>query len=145
MSIIGNKSAAILLISKNCRAILGTYEAEPNAKEETFKTFDADIQIGDLVVVPSTTRHRVTIVKITAVDVRVNYESTQEIRWVIGKVDLAKHDLVISREKEMLDKIDRADEHEREERLREQLLKHAGAEIMQTEIVAIGDDRRDKK
>ena len=59
-----NKTTAVFLINDRVRAIRAAYEADTptqKAGTELFKTFDPDIQVGDLVNVVSTTRHLVTL------------------------------------------------------------------------------------
>ena len=86
-----NYSTAILLINTNCRAILGTYEADvegqPPVKRELFKTFDDTIAVDDIVMVPTNTRHKVTAIKVVEIDVEWDVNVQGEVKWIIGKVD----------------------------------------------------------
>lgn len=55
-----NYSTAVILLNKNIRTVQATYEPDRvgvDAKRSIFKTFDSSIQVDDIVVVPSTTRH----------------------------------------------------------------------------------------
>jgi len=92
-----NYSTAILLINPACRAIKAIYEPDPTdenrprAKRTLFKTFDRSIKAGDIAMVPSTTRHMVTTVKVTDVDVEWDVHSCEEVKWVIGVIDQAEY------------------------------------------------------
>lgn len=91
-----NYSTAILLINPACRAIKAIYEPDdpnesrPRAKRQLFKTFDPAIKPGDIAMVPSTTRHFVTTVKVTDVDVEWDVHNCEEVKWVIGVIDQAE-------------------------------------------------------
>jgi hypothetical protein len=92
-----NYSTAILLINPACRAIKAIYEPDhepkgmgPLAKRQLFKTFDPAIKVGDIAMVPSTTRHLVTTVKVTDVDVEWDVHNCEEVKWVIGVIDQAE-------------------------------------------------------
>lgn len=65
-----DNSRIVFLINDQVRAVKAKYEDSGAA--EMFKTFDATIQVGDLAVVQSTTRHMMTVVKVTEIDVDVN-------------------------------------------------------------------------
>lgn len=84
-------TAATLLCCADARAIVCVYEEDAEKKpatRATFKTFDASIQVGDLVIVPTGTRHGMTVVRVVEVDYKVDYENLSErIRWIVQKVD----------------------------------------------------------
>ena len=73
-----------------CRAIRVNYDPDRNAgrREEEFKTVDPDIQVGDVVVIPTDTRHKATCVKVVAVDIDIDIESNEPIKWIIDRVDM---------------------------------------------------------
>jgi len=52
-----------------------------------FKTMDQDIKVGDFVVVPTDTRHGMTVNKVVAVDCEVNFESEVPVHWIVGTVN----------------------------------------------------------
>jgi hypothetical protein len=78
-----DNSKIVFLINDQARAIMATYE--PGAPAEMFKTLDDSISVNDLVVVQSTTRHMMTVVKVTAVDVDVNFDSTTPLKWIVPR------------------------------------------------------------
>lgn len=89
-----NYSIAVFLINKNARAIRAIYEADvPNnkAKRSLFKTFDPSIAVDDLVIVPTDTRHNFTVVKVVETDIDLDFDTTENVQWIVGRVDLANH------------------------------------------------------
>ena len=78
-----NYSLSIFLIRQDVRCVAGIYEAkvdgQPEPKRGLFKTLDPSIQVGDFVPVPTTTRHRMTVNQIVAVDLDVDF--TPRSRW----------------------------------------------------------------
>lgn len=85
-----NYSTAIFLINKDVRAIAATYEGMPNEKPVIFKTLDPSIKVDDFIVVPTDTRHKMTVLKVVAVNVDIDFDSDKPMHWVIDKVD--RHD-----------------------------------------------------
>lgn len=86
-----NYSTAVFLINKNTRAVRATYECDTGAKRSLFKTFDQSIAIDDLVIVPTDTRHKFTVVKIVEIDVDLDFDTTENVQWIVGRVDLSNH------------------------------------------------------
>lgn len=87
-----NYSTAILILKPEARCIKVIYEPDTELKKQTremFKTFDKSLKVDDFVVVPSGTRFNITVCKIVAVDVDDWMETLDELRWVIGRVDMA--------------------------------------------------------
>lgn len=90
-----NYSTAVFLINPNVRAVKAIYEAIPLSgpmqPETIFKTFDKSLKKGDLVLVPTQTRHCMTVVKITEVDVEVDPDTSTQIDWIIGLIDTTQY------------------------------------------------------
>ena len=89
-----NYSTAVFLINKNARAVRAIYEVDaPSnlAKRAMFKTFDQSVAVDDLVIVPTDTRHRFTVVKVVETDVDLDFDTTENIQWIVGRLDLANH------------------------------------------------------
>lgn len=102
-----NLSQAVFLVDPRVRAVIGVYEPEVidvngnvknynttkgSSNRRMFKTYDTSLKVDDLVVVPSTTRHKATIVKLVEVDAEVDFDSSDNVDWVIGKVTLADYE-----------------------------------------------------
>ena len=104
-----NYSTAVFLINKHVRAIIGTYEATDNAPRTIFKTLDDGIAVGDFVVVPTDTRHKMTIVKVVETDVDPDFESSTQVQWIVGKVDRADFELHLREEAQAITAIKAAE------------------------------------
>lgn len=111
-----DNSRIVFLINDTARAIMATYE--DNGTAEMFKTLDADIRVGDLVSVQSTTRHKVTICKVTEVEVDVNFDGTTPLKWIISRVDMAAFDQIIAGEAQAVSVVQAAELKRKKEELR---------------------------
>lgn len=114
-----NYTTAVFLINKHVRAVLGTYEAEDNAKRTVFKTLDETVQVGDFVVVPTDTRHKMTVCKIVETDVDLDFDSTVPVCWIIGKVDRVAHESVLAQEQVAIQAIKSAELRKKRDDLRQ--------------------------
>ncbi len=132
-----NYSRAIFLISDDVRAVNVTYEAGDDAPRTMFKTFDPDISPNDFVVVPTNTRHKMTVCKVVEVDVEPDLESGSHLDWIIGVVDRVNFEDITRQENEAIDKIKAAEKRRKREELRKALLADAEDEIKALPIASI--------
>ena len=125
-----NYSTAILLINPACRAIKAIYEPDPSdenrprAKRTLFKTFDRSIKAGDIAMVPSTTRHMVTTVKVTDVDVEWDVHTCEEVKWVIGVIDQAEYISLKSQEEAAINQIKESEKTFERNELKKKMFAH---------------------
>ena len=120
-----NYSIAVFLINKNVRAIACTYESDVAgrpAARTLFKSLDQHLRVGDFVVIPTDTRHGLTVVKIAEVDVDVDFDSQTQMAWIVGKVDLTDHNLVLSQEGQAIAAIKSAEKRKKADELRAALI-----------------------
>ncbi|MGH6890952.1 MAG: hypothetical protein ACREEP_01720 [Dongiaceae bacterium] len=122
-----NPMTAVFLINKYVRAVQATYE--DGHAPGTFKTLDQTICIGDLVVVPTDTRHKMTVVKVTAADVDIDFDSSAPVHWIIARVDLAAHKNTLEQEAAALAAIRSAELRKKRADLADSLLKDSMADI----------------
>ena len=108
-----NNSLAVFLIDDNIRAIKAEYE--PKATPATFKTFDDTIEEGDYVVVGSNTRHEMTVVKVTSVDITVDFDDQAKVEWVVGKVDVHDYRDTLGKEEMAIEAIKAAELRKKKE------------------------------
>lgn len=138
-----NFSSAVMLINQNIRAVIGVYEDEkeqPNQKKHIFKTLDQSIQIGSFAVVPTDTRHKMTVVKIIDVDVDVDFESDVQLNWIISNVDLGPNKLILEQESGWIERIKAADKNKKREELKKSLLSsYSGDGIEDMAIAQMSD------
>lgn len=87
-----NYSTAILVMNPEARCVKVIYEPDTDHTKQTrelFKTFDKSLKVDDFVVVPTSTRFNLTVCKIVAVDVDDWMDTSKELGWVVGRVDMA--------------------------------------------------------
>ncbi len=133
-----NYAKAIFLISDEARAIMAAYEAGDNALSSMFKTLDHSLGVGDFVVVQSNTRHHMTVCKITAVDVDVDFDASDEPQWVVGKVAKADFDELQRQENEAITKIKSAEKRKRRNELSEALIADVNGDLKALPIYTAG-------
>lgn len=126
-----NYSKAIFLISDDVRAVNVTYEKdEPDrpATRTMFKTLNPKIKVDDYVVVPTDTRHHMTVCKVAEVDVEVDLETGNDMEWIVGVVNRANFQKIKSQEGDAISRIKSAEKRRKREELRQALLDDVGEE-----------------
>lgn len=127
-----NYSTAIFLLSDKARAALVSYEPAGNGcKPETtlYKTLNPDIHAGDYVVVPTDTRHGMTVCKVEEIDVDPDIETSANVEWIIGVVNSADFEEIKQQENDAIAQIKSAEKRRKRDELREALLADAGDEL----------------
>lgn len=114
-----NQSKIIFLINDQVRAVRASYEN--GASSDEFKTLDQSIKVGDLAVVTSGTRHEMTVVKVTEVDFDLDLESSQDVRWIVQKIDKDGFDKIKAQEAEAITAVNAAERRRKREELRKTL------------------------
>lgn len=133
-----DNSRIVFLINDDVRAIMAKYEE--TGKEEMFKTFDKSIQKDDLVVVQSGTRHNMTVCKVSAVDVDVNFDATNALLWVVQKIDKPSFDKIIEQEAQAISAVQAAELRRKKDELRRTMFKDHEASIAALALTSHGDD-----
>jgi len=114
-----NYSTAIMLFNEDIRPIHTIYEPDTDQKKQPrylFKSLDKTLKEGDYVVVPTDSRHKMTVVQVAEVDVEVDFESGVHINWIVSKVDTESAGEVAAYEKKCVDLMKAAEKrHQREE------------------------------
>lgn len=122
-----NYSTAIFLINPKVRAIAAIYEPDTDSRKAprtTFKTFDQTLSVGDYILVPTDTRHKMTVNKVVEVDLEPDLESHTQMNWVIGVVDRAAYEEVLAQETRAIDLMKAAEKTHAREELRKKMLAH---------------------
>ena len=124
-----NYSTAVFLINKNVRCISATYEVDTDptsdtgkAKRTLFKTLDADIVKGDLVIVPTSTRHGMTVVRVVETDVEVDFDSTHQMTWIVDVVQQENYTRNLRAEDQAINAIRSAEKRKKADELRAALI-----------------------
>ena len=118
-----NYSTAVFLINDDVRAIACTYEVAENAKREVFKTLDKSIAKDDFVVVPTDTRHKMTVVKVVEVDVDVDLDSNTPMQWIVGAIERSDHDRILKMEEQAIETIKSAEKRKKRDEMRAAIFK----------------------
>lgn len=122
-----DNSRIVFLINDQARAVVGTYE--DNASTEMFKTMDQSVTVGDMVAVQSTTRHKITVVKVTEVDVDVNFDSTSPLKWIVQRLDAPAFDRILAQEAQAISAVQQAELRRKKEELRKTMFADHEASI----------------
>lgn len=124
-----NYSSAVMLINQNIRAIHVSYEkkdeTKPNAPEPTrytFKSLDQSLKVGDYVIIPTDSRHFMTVGRVEAVDVDVDFESDIQLKWIIDRVNREVHDTVLLEEGKWIEALKVAEKRRKREEIKKSLL-----------------------
>jgi hypothetical protein len=122
-----NYSTAIFLINPKVRAIAAIYEPDTDSRKAprtVFKTFDQTISTGDYILVPTETRHKMTVNKVVEVDVEPDLESAACMHWVIGTVDRVAFEDVLTQEARAIELMKAAEKTHAREELRKKMMAH---------------------
>lgn len=125
-----NNSTLIFLINKKARAVACVYDPEAYAaKKETptvFKTLDPAVTVGDYVVIPTGTRHNMTVVQVVSTTIEIDLDSSVEVKWIVSRVDRTNLERLEAMEADLVSRVHNAEKEKRREALRDTLLQAAG-------------------
>jgi hypothetical protein len=135
-----NLSTAIFLVNKDVRAVRVSYDpnGDPNGSY-VFKTLDQMIAVGDLVIIPTSTRHGFTVASVAAVDVDINLDDAVQYKWIAGRFDKAGYDDVLEKEAKVVDVVRRAEFRRKREQLGEAILANSRDELRTLELTSKPD------
>lgn len=146
-----NHSTTIFLVNEHVRAIACAYEEIDMSKDTTkmkytpaylsgaslpksaaiFKTMNKDIKVGDFVTVPTETRVGMTVCKVIAIDVEIDFESDKECHWIVGTVDTTGFEEVRQWEERVIIAVKKSDVTQKREVLGAELKASMGDNIPQ--------------
>ena len=136
-----NYTTAVFLINSDVRAIMVSYEPDEERTKNNrvvFKTFDKTIQKDDLVVVPTNTRHSMTVCKVVDVDVDIDFDSDVPVAWVVERVDQAAYAQILGREAEAITVIKSAEKTRKRAELRNAMLADSSEALKALPITLLG-------
>lgn len=136
-----NYSTAVFLINKHVRAVKATYEANDGAQQTTFKTLDPAIAVGDFVIVPTDTRHKMTVCKVVETDCDIDMDSPAKVEWIIGRVDRDGYETTLKNEAQAVQQIKAAELRKKREDLANNLLANHLDTIKALPIAAMNGDK----
>lgn len=121
-----NYSTAIFLINSDVRAVSVSYEQDAEGKGvkpfHLFKTFDPEVAVSDFVVIPTGTRHNMTVARVEEVDIEVEVDTGVDMKWLVGRVDTAAYGVVVAQEAEAIQTIKSAEKRAKQDELRAKLI-----------------------
>lgn len=121
-----NYSTAIFLVNKDARAVSVSYDRSADGKGvqpfTPFKTFDRKLKVGDLVIIPTDTRHLMTVGRVEEVDVEVDFDSGVQMKWLVDAVDTGAYHSILSQEGEAIQAMKSAEQRSKREELARKLL-----------------------
>ncbi len=108
-----NLSTAIMLVNESVRSVKVTYDTDykNNNPNYFFKTLDPDLKVDDYVVIPTDTRHGMTVCKVAEIDFIVDFNAPTQFRWVVGKVDNKAYEDVLRQESIVVARMAKAEEN----------------------------------
>lgn len=129
-----NYSTAIFLGNPDVIAVKARWQDPDNStnrnltKEEWFKTFDRSLKRDDIIIVPTPSRIGFTTAKVLSIEPSIDLDHPEEVRWIVGKVDLSEYQRVIDTEALVIEKIKRAEFQKRRKELMANLAEEGDAE-----------------
>lgn len=126
-----HSSRKVFVLNKDILCVKTTYDAHEGADQKEYKTFDTTLEVGGLVLVPTGTRHKFTVVKIAAIKVKPDWESDKPIEWIVGKVDTSHFENVQAQETRILETVNEAERAQRAKEIKETMFAHVGPKTLQ--------------
>lgn len=121
-----NYSSAIFLVNKDVRAVLTSYERDTEGKGVKpwipYKSMNHDLKPGDYVVVPTDTRHQMTVVRVEAIEDDVDPASPVQLKWIIDGVEMGAYNEILTAEAGAIERIKSAEKRAAREELANKLL-----------------------
>lgn len=132
-----NYSTAVFLINDDVRGIACTYEEGEKATRTIFKSMDRSICAGDFVIVPTDTRHKMTVVKVVETDVDVDLDSPVQMNWIIGKVARADYESLLAMEEDAIETIKSAEKRKKRDEMRAAIFKDREAMLNDLQLTKL--------
>jgi hypothetical protein len=120
-----NYSTAVFLMNEHVRCVLATYELDtdnPKAKRTPFKTLDTSVRVGSYVIVPTDTRHGLTVVRVVETDIDVDFDAPEQMKWIVGLVDRSPYEETLRIEEEAISAVKSAEKRKKADELRKALI-----------------------
>lgn len=134
-----NKTTAIFLVRKDVRCISVSYDKTTDSRTgkvvpidtKSFKTVDQTIQPKDFVLIPTDSRWGFTVGRVEAVDLHVDFDSNEQMRWVVSKIDTKTFNTMLEAEAKMMDTVADADRKHREMELKSKLFANVDPSLLE--------------
>jgi len=114
-----DNSKLVFLINTQVRAVSVDYDPDRvGAKPTVYKTMDPDLAVGDMVVVQSGTRWKMTTAKVVEVDLDMDFDSGVKIEWIVTRIDQEVFNRVLAQEAEAVSTFRRVELKKKRDALR---------------------------
>jgi hypothetical protein len=126
-----NRTTAIFLVNPSVRCVSVAYDVALNGKGErigkdvkSFKTLDPAIKAKDLVLIPTDSRWGFTVGRVEEIELHVDYDSPEQMRWIVGVIDTSSYEEMLTAETEMMNAVAEADREHRRQELADKMFKN---------------------
>ena len=127
----------IFLLSDTVRGVRVQYDPkDTNKKGYLFKSMDESLEEDDLVIIPTDSRHGMTVGKVMGFDDEIDLDMDMELKWILGRVDTQAADSIIEQEQTAITAADRAEKDKRRKELREALMEQTGGALEKLAITS---------
>ena len=99
---------------------------------------DTSIRVGSYVVVPTATRHGLTVCRVEEVDYHVDFDLPEPMKWIVARVDKGPYEETIRVEEEAIAAVRSAEKKKKSDELRKALILDREA-LKTLAISTIGD------
>lgn len=126
MTDIMNKSLiAFLAEGSTVKGVLTVYDEEKykeGLETPTFyKTTMQNIKVGDIAIVPTSTRFGFTTNKVVEVDVEPDFGWTREVKWIVGALGTEAYEQCLEYEKAIMDAFQKSERDKLKRKMKKQL------------------------
>lgn len=125
---IQNKSMAVFVMNEEVRGIKAVYE-DIHETPAFYKTFDQNVKVGQLIVVPASTRLGFTTNKVVEVDVEPDINRSGEVKWIVGSVSLENYESCLEQEQEMITQLNALEKRKAREAVKAEMEKSFGEDL----------------
>ena len=137
-----NYSALAALLNENVKAVGVQFSGYAPETIYAYKT-TLDLNIGDIVVVPSLSKQtdeiKYSVAEVVTFDVEIDHESRLTYRWVVDRVNFDMYDDTINKEEDMIETVKVAEREKKKKTIAETLMEHLPADITQIAFGKVDD------
>lgn len=137
-------SRMIFAISDTVQCVEVQYDPENGPSKTEHKTLIPDLAVDDMVVVQTRSRHKMTIGKVTRLNIEPDLDSSQEMLWAYSKVDAAAIGDLHQQEDDAIETIKKLERMKKRRELRDEWMAGNGEELKALPIYSVQDKPKAK-
>lgn len=139
-------SRIIFAISDVARCVKVAYDPDdPKNTHTEYKTMDPDIAVGDLVIVETKSRHKMTTGKVESTDIEPDLDSNAEMLWVYSKIDKDAIQSLREQESDAINTVQKLQRMKKRRELRAEWMAGNGEELKALPIYSADDHTKETK